>query len=152
MRNLLITNAGILFPQAFAYTIAYAFLVPGDEEFARIAMAIVALSIAIAALLFEMVGEKLDEKIDNFTVMFLGAAAAILQCPLGSFLKGPSVGVMVVLAVFVCIMLAVWKERRDGESLRLCFVVAIPGMGVPFGGAILLYRGWQNFRETAGWI
>ncbi len=152
MRNLMVTNAGMLFSQTFAYTIAYAFLVPGDEGFARIAMVIVALSIAIAALLFEVVGEKLDEKIDNFTVMSLGVAAAILQFPFGSFLKGSGVGIMVVVAVFACIMLAVWKERRDGESLRLCFAVAVHGIGVPIYGLILLFRGLQNYRKTVEWI
>ena len=59
------------------------------------------------------------------------------------------------VAVFVVIFFEVDTEIEEclPDSWWVLVPVRIPaGIGTVIGGMILLYRQWQRFRETAGWV
>lgn len=145
MEKLWGTNATIFSLQLLGYYASKnSFLSNGS---AAIFEVIIAAGIAVAAGLFVAVGQDLYKGVNNLTIVLLAAASAVTQLPRGLIPNDD----IAVIGAFTCILFAVVLERREDESIVSSYVAAIPGMGVFLGGAILLYRKWQDFRVTAGW-
>ena len=151
MRNLWKANTVLSLLTVLDFYLVYEFIDKGNVQAGRIADALLAAAIAISALLFRLVGHQLDEEVDSFTIFLLASAEAIIALPRG-FIQGTAVNNIAELMAVVCLLVAVWRERKEGESLLGCAAVVIPKFGVIIGAPILLYRKWQDFRETAGWI
>lgn len=61
---------------------------------------------------------------------------------------------VIVLLSFVLLTALHYQGMEEvQESPRVTIACLTPaGIGFVFGGAVLLYRKWQRFRELAGWI
>jgi hypothetical protein len=62
---------------------------------------------------------------------------------------------LVGVALAFVLLIALHYQGMDEvqERPRVTIACLLPaGLGLVFGGAVLLYRKWQNFREMAGWV
>jgi len=143
------TGSAIFLLQWLGYFVVAGFLDEGNVEKARVVEAIIAAGISISAGLLALVGEKIVKEIDSLTICLLAAAAAIIQLPRDLIPGLTGIDNLAVLSAFMCILVAVWRERKESESILGCFATAIPGLGMFIGGVILLYRRWQQHRHVS---